>query len=103
MYRKHYKLHWNGYKQVILKSGIAYCYGVPIPHNIKFYCFGNVVLTNHEMNKYFYKYYKLDNYFEQYDPISMPEFYVIKDKEIEAFLVAKYQIKKIEDKIGKNN
>jgi hypothetical protein len=91
----------NEIKQTILKNGIDQCYGVSVPDNIKFYCFGNVVLTNHEMNKYFYKYYKLDYYFEQYHPITMPEFYTIKDKEIEEFLVQKYHIKKIEEKLGK--
>lgn len=92
----------NNIKHVALKDGIEYCYGMPVPNDIRFYSFGNLLLTNHEMNTYFSKYTKWYNYFELYIPISMPEYFVIKDKEIEEFLVMKYWTKKIEYKLGKN-
>lgn len=53
------------------------------------------------MNRYFSKYTKWSNYFDWYNPISMPEYFVINDKEIEEFLVMKYHLKKIEEKLGK--
>ena len=91
----------NDIKHIALKDGIEYCYGMPVPDGIRFYSFGNLLLTNHEMNTYFSKYTKWRDYFECYIPITMPEYYVINDKKIEQFLITKYHTKKIKEKLGK--
>jgi|SRR3989344_1308380 len=93
-------------KYVVKKSGIAYCYGMPVPNNVTFYKIGGVLLTNSEMDHYFYKYRKWQDYFKIYE-MMMPNFYIIDDsnkyyKEIENFLICKYNEKKLQELLGKN-
>jgi len=93
-------------KYIARKNGFAYCYNMPIPDNVSFYALEYklnrfLILTNYEMDKYFFKYPKWKDFFFCYEPYYMKHFYVIPNDEIKDFLLAEYKKRIIKEQLGK--
>ena len=92
----------NQIKLCVKRQGIDYCYGMPKPANILFYCLQcepnkYMALTNEDMAYYFSKYTKWKEFFV---PYHVDGFYVTESPEIEQFLISKYHSINIKKQLG---
>ena len=89
-------------KLCVKKHGIAHCYGMAKPYGVSFYCLQYkpnkyMALTNEDMDYYFSKYTKWDEFFIS-DIVN--DFYVATSPKIEQFLISKYHSTNIKKQLG---